>query len=72
MSSLTGGETLILTVWAVSAFVLNHAVKRPVKTAGRQRIEKEIEKETYLSSEEDTECIVETLAQFIWQTPEQL
>lgn len=74
MSALTVGETLILTVWAVSAFALNHAVKRPVKTAGRQRIEREIEKRDiqYLSSKEDKENIVETVAQFIWQTPEQL
>lgn len=31
-----------------------------------------LERETYLSLKEDKENIVETLAQFIWQTPEQL
>lgn len=37
MSTLTGGEILILTVWVVSGTTLHHTIKRPIKTAGRQQ-----------------------------------
>lgn len=58
MSSLTVGEALILTEWAVSAFVLNHAVQRPEKTAGRQRIKREIAKRdiSVLKGEQEKHC----------------
>lgn len=73
MSGLTVGEILILTVWVVSAFALNHAVKKDLyKQPEGRGLKKRLKRETYLPSKEDKENIVETFVQFIWQTPEEL
>lgn len=72
MSSLTWGEILILSVWAVSGPALNHAVKKAHKGSWEAAAAVAEWKDVSVFSlclKEDKEHIVKAAIWFISQTP---